>query len=104
MLLEFLLTRLPLRMASNVMSLQSKLTLQKNKTIVKLVVIFAAVFAIGTVLAFSINSCGFDHVGITNDLKFYEQTLDPEFCEDLVEKIDMFNEQCSPYIETLDCG
>ena len=86
------------------MSLQSKLILQKNKIIFKLVIIFAVIFSVGAILGFSINSCGFDHIEITNDLKFYEQNLNPEFCENLVEKIYSFNEQCTPYIEILDCG
>lgn len=91
-------------MASNAMSLQSKLILQKNRLVVKLVVISAVVFSVGSILALSINSCGFDRIAITNDLQTYERSLNPEFCEKLVGKIDEFNEQCSPYIEILDCG
>ncbi|MDH3192630.1 MAG: hypothetical protein OEM18_08095 [Nitrosopumilus sp.] len=41
---------------------------------------------------------------LVNDLKTYEQSLDPEKCELLVEKIDLFNEKCEPEIEILDCG
>lgn len=41
---------------------------------------------------------------ILNDLKTYEQLFDPEYCEVLVERIDLFNEQCEPPIEILDCG
>jgi len=55
-------------------------------------------------LIISDNSCGVKHILIVNDLKSYEQSLDPEFCEDLVEKIDLFNSQCEPQIEILDCG
>ena len=50
------------------------------------------------------NSCGVKHILIVNDLNVYEQSLDPEFCDDLVEKIDLFNSQCEPQIEILDCG
>jgi len=50
------------------------------------------------------NSCGVKHILIVNDLKSYEQSLDPEFCEDLVERIDFFNSQCEPQVEILDCG
>ncbi|MFB5606575.1 MAG: hypothetical protein ACE5RI_00335 [Candidatus Nitrosomaritimum yanchengensis] len=50
------------------------------------------------------DSCGIRHIAIVNDLKTYEKSLDPEFCEDLVEKIDSFNLECSPYVEILDCG
>lgn len=91
-------------MANNAMSLPSKLILQKNKLIVKLVVVSVVVFSVGSIFAFSINSCGFDRITITNDLQTYEQNLNPEFCENLVEQIDEFNEQCGPYIEILDCG
>jgi hypothetical protein len=41
---------------------------------------------------------------IVHDLKSYEKTLKPEFCESLVEKIDTFNDRCEPNIEILDCG
>ena len=41
---------------------------------------------------------------INNDLETYGQTLDPEFCEVLVEKIDLFNDDCEPKVEILDCG
>lgn len=50
------------------------------------------------------NSCGLKHIVILNDLKTYESTLDPEFCEELIEKIDSFNMQCQPEVEILDCG
>ena len=63
---------------------------------------------IGSVSASSMfvfeNSCGLKHIAILNDLKNYESTLDPEFCEELVEKIDSFNTQCKPEVEILDCG
>ena len=56
------------------------------------------------VLAYSIDFCGLSHIEITRDLRTYAQSLDPEFCEALVEKIDAFNERCTPYVEILDCG
>ena len=43
-------------------------------------------------------------MAILNDLNTYESTLDPEFCEALLEKIDSFNMQCTPEVEILDCG
>jgi hypothetical protein len=49
-------------------------------------------------------SCGIRHIDIINDLKTYEKSLDPEFCEELVEKIDNFNYECQPQVEILDCG
>ncbi len=62
------------------------------------------IFLLGLFLITSGNSCGIRHIVIINDLKNYEKSLDPEFCEELVEKIDSFNMQCSPYVEILDCG
>ncbi len=41
---------------------------------------------------------------LINQIDSYEQTLDPELCEEIVEKIDLFNDECSPQIEILDCG
>ena len=51
-----------------------------------------------------LNSCGIKHVTLLNDIKTFEQNSDPEFCENTVNKILEFNEQCEPYIEILDCG
>jgi len=41
---------------------------------------------------------------ILNEITSYEQSLEPEFCEITVEKIDLFNDDCEPQIEILDCG
>ena len=92
-----------LKMGNSVTSLQLKLILQQNKAI-SLAIIFVLILVIGIILAFSINSCGIDHIDITNTLKLYDKNLDPELCEDLVAKINTFNEQCSPYVEIVDCG
>jgi len=51
-----------------------------------------------------LNLCGVQHVTLLNDIKTFEQNSDPEFCEKTVNKILVFNEQCEPYIEILDCG
>jgi hypothetical protein len=39
-----------------------------------------------------------------SDLESYEKSLDPEFCNVLVEKINLFNSDCKPEVEILDCG
>ena len=57
-----------------------------------------------TIFSVSANSCGIQHIQIIEDIKKYEQTLDPEFCLDLVYRIDAFNEQCTPQVDILDCG
>lgn len=43
-------------------------------------------------------------MNILNDIKKFEKTLEPEFCENLVYKIDVFNDECEPEIEIVDCG
>lgn len=79
-----------------------KLILQKNN----LRNILFIVLAIVVVVFFSTNekSCGMEHMFILNDIKIYEKSLEPEFCEEILEKINSYNESCSPIIEILDCG
>ena len=91
-------------MVNYVMSLQLKLTLQKIKTIRKLILIFAGISAVILLLGFIVSSCGIQHIVIINDLKSYESSFDPEFCEGLVEKINLFNDDCEPKVELIDCG
>ena len=55
-------------------------------------------------ISFSGDSCGIQHISILNEIASYEKSLDPEFCEVIVEKIDVFNDMCEPQIEILDCG
>ena len=90
-------------MVSNAMSLPWKLTSQKNKFKVPLIILSGIL--ITTLAIFSSNSsCGIQHMTILNEINSYQDTLDPEFCEVIVEKIDLFNDSCEPYIEILDCG
>jgi len=49
-------------------------------------------------------SCGVEHFMILDEININEKSFDPEFCESILEKIDSFNNQCSPTIEILDCG
>ncbi len=79
-----------------------KLILQKNN----LRNILFIVLAIAVVVFFFTNekSCGMEHMFILNDIKIYEKSLEPEFCEEILEKINSYNESCSPIIEILDCG
>ena len=53
---------------------------------------------------FACSSCGIQHVVINEGIKKYNETLDPEFCESLIEQIDTFNENCNFEIEIVDCG
>ncbi len=53
---------------------------------------------------FSSDSCGLRHMQILHEINLYGQSLDPEFCEVLIDKIDLFNDACTPQVEILDCG
>ena len=43
-------------------------------------------------------------MSILNEIKIYEESLDPEFCEIILKKINSFNDSCTPTLEILDCG
>ena len=90
-------------MVNNEMSLPWKLTSPKNKSKIFLIILSGILLLILLVL-FSNFSCGVQHMTILNQINSYQETLDPEFCEVIVEKIDLFNDSCEPYIEILDCG
>ncbi len=76
-----------------------------QKTRIKYILVAVIVAVLGIfVVTTSWNSCGINHVVLVNDISKYYETLDPEFCESIVYRIDEFNEQCSPEIEILDCG
>ena len=79
------------------------MTLLKNKKTKNLILIIIGISII-TLSISATNSCGKKHIFIINEIKNFEKSLDPEFCEDLNEKIDNFNLECLPEIEILDCG
>jgi hypothetical protein len=79
------------------------LTSLKPKTLRNIVVIVIAL-SIGLVLGTVFTSCSVKHIGILNDIKTFEKTLDPELCENIVYRIDVFNDECDPEIEIIDCG
>ncbi len=62
------------------------------------------IFTIGIIFGFIVYPCGLQHIVIMTDLKSYEKSFDPEFCNVLVEKINLFNADCKPEVEILDCG
>ena len=79
------------------------MTLLKNKKTKNLILISIGISIV--VLSISMtNSCGTRHIFIINDIQTFENSLDPEFCEELIEKIDNFNLECHPQVEILDCG
>ncbi|MEK0339320.1 MAG: hypothetical protein QQN46_03715 [Nitrosopumilus sp.] len=68
-------------------------------------ILIAIIISIVVILVVSAdNSCGIQHMMILNEITSYEKSLEPEFCEIIVEKIDLFNDSCKPEIEILDCG
>ncbi len=85
------------------MCLQWKLTFQKT-SLRNLIVIVIGISLLVILISFTGSSCGIQHMIILNEIISYEQSLEPEFCEIIVEKIDLFNDDCEPQIETLDCG
>jgi len=85
------------------MFLQWKLIFQ-NPSLKNLILIVIGI-SIVVILIMSVdNSCGIQHMIILNEITSYEKSLEPEFCEIIVEKIDLFNDDCEPQIEILDCG
>ena len=90
-------------MGSSVTSLQLKLTFQKTN-LKYLILIGILIFVTLLLIILTSDSCGIQHMLILNEINSYENSLDPEFCEIIIEKIDMFNDSCEPEIEILDCG
>ncbi len=85
------------------MFLQWKLIFQKA-SLRNLILIAIGISIVGILISFTGYSCGIQHMIILNQITSYEQSLEPEFCEIIVEKIDLFNDDCEPQIEILDCG
>ena len=73
-------------MGNSVTFLTWKLILQKNNLRNILLIIFGI------------------FISILNEIKIYEKSLDPEFCEIILKKINSFNDSCTPTLEILDCG
>jgi len=94
---------------------QWKLIFQKTR-IKKLTIILFGVLFVVLVVGFmddpcSVNHfvitndpCSVNHFVITNEISSYDKSLDPELCENILEKIDSYNDMCASQIEILDCG
>jgi len=68
-------------------------------------IIVAVIVLVGTATGFLVlNSCPARHFSLLNDLNQNSENMDPDFCYELLEKIDLFNEECQPQIEIIDCG
>jgi len=90
-------------MENNVTSPQWKLIFQKIN-LKNLIIVTFGILIVGLLINFSNYSCTPQHMMIIDDVSLYEKSLDPEFCEIIVEKINSFNDDCEPKIEILDCG
>ena len=82
---------------------QWKLIFQKIKIKNLTLILFGVLFVI-LVVGFMGDSCTGDNFIIHNEISSYEQSLDPELCENILEKIDSYNDMCASQIEILDCG
>jgi len=68
-------------------------------------IIIAVIVLVGTGTGLLVlNSCPARHFSLLNDLNQNSENMDPDFCYELLEKIDLFNEECQPQIEIIDCG
>lgn len=69
-----------------------------------IIVAVAVLVAIVLYTTWFVNSCPIKHVTVVNELKQYQETSDPELCDNLVDKIIELNEECGIEIEQIDCG
>ncbi len=79
------------------------MTFQKT-SLKNLILIAIGISIVGVSISLTGYSCGIQHMIILNEIASFEKSLEPEFCEIIVEKIDLFNDSCEPQIEILDCG
>lgn len=63
------------------------------------IILVVILFSVGL-----LDNCPLKHVDVVNDLKKYEETLDAELCDDLVNRIIDLNDKCGIEIEVIDCG
>ena len=80
-----------------------KLIFQKIRIKILTMILFGVLF-VALVIGFMGDSCGVDNFIISNEISSYEKSLDPELCENILEKIDSYNDMCISQIEILDCG
>ena len=82
---------------------QWKLIFQKTRIKNLTIILFSVLFVV-LVIGFMGDSCSVDNFVITNEISSYEKLLDPEQCENILEKINSYNDVCTSQIEILDCG
>ena len=90
-------------MESNVMFLRWKLTFQRTNLKILTLILFGVLFVV-VIIELQDNSCNVKHYLLSNEIFSYEKSLDPELCENILERIDFHNDECASEIEILDCG
>ena len=85
------------------MFLQWKLIFQKINLKFLILILFGILILV-IFVEYANNSCNVKNIIILNEIASYEKSLDPELCENILEKIDSHNDECSSQIEILDCG
>lgn len=82
---------------------QWKLIFQKTRIKNLTIILFGVLFVV-LIIGFMDDSCGVDNFILLNEISTYEKSLDPELCENILERIDSYNDMCTLQIEILDCG
>ena len=80
-----------------------KLIFQKIRIKNLTIILFGVLFVV-LIVGVMDDSCSVDNFIISNEISSYEKSLDPELCENILEKIDSYNDMCTSQIEILDCG
>ena len=83
------------------MSLEAKMSKILKYGIIVVMTVLTAIILYNV---WFVNSCPVKHMTVVDDLKQYQKTLDPELCDNLVNKIIELNEECGIEIEPIDCG
>ena len=83
------------------MSLEAKMSKISKYGIIVVMTVLTAIILYNV---WFVNSCPVKHMTVVDDLKQYQKTLDPELCDNLVNKIIELNEECGIEIEPIDCG
>ena len=71
-----------------------------------IIIISLASISIITVLYSTglVDNCSIKHASVLNELKKYHDNFDPQFCEDLNDKIIELNNKCGIEMDVVDCG
>lgn len=73
----------------------------------KWIIVIVAIGSIATIVTYEFdlsNTCSLRQLDISGGVKQYEQTKNPELCDDLNNKISKFDDDCKSDVEELDCG